>query len=165
MWLPVGDGRRGWPGSRSGCRCRRPGWRRRASRSVNGAAPTQGRPSPPMWLEMSVLRVGEARHVVAADAGQGARAFRQAGRGVVRAAGAEERLARLFGAQASPPPSAAAETRQIVVHAAPCAGPAAGGRRSPARLPPPRAIQLARAGMALFVDLADDLRRAWAGRS
>ncbi len=62
--------------------------------SVNGAWPIHGTPSPPIWVKVDRRAVHPDRHVVAADAGDRARAFGHLGRGVVRAAGAEARRAR-----------------------------------------------------------------------
>ena len=58
-----------------------------------------GQPLPAHLAGEIGVRVGEGRHIVAADAGQGAGAFRKSGRRIVRAAGAEERLADLISAQ------------------------------------------------------------------
>ncbi len=62
------------------------------------------------------LRVGEAGHVVAADARQGARALRQAGRGVVRAACAEIGLADLVRPQADGRDAGGGDAVEIGVH-------------------------------------------------
>ncbi len=78
-------------------------------RLENGASPIQFAPSPPIWVKPEVVAVHPLRHVVAADAGIGARAFRHHGRGIVRAARAE--IGRALGDVAAPRQGAPARWR------------------------------------------------------
>ena len=110
------------------------------------------------------LRVGEAGHVVAADAGQGARALRQAGRGVVRATGAEERLAHLLGAQGHRRHARRRDPVQVAVHALhvrPRRQAVGDGQRD---LRHRQRAELREQGVALLVDLADHLRLGVGGQ-
>ena len=110
------------------------------------------------------LRVGEAGHVVAADPGQGAGPFGKPGRGVVRAAGAEERLPDLVGAQGHRRHAGGRDAGEIVVHPVHVrAGRQAvgdGQRHFGHRQRAQRREQR----MAVLVDLADHLRLGVGGQ-